>query len=151
MGNLSEKHRKCGKESPLHTCIAFLRVIYNPYNSCIRNIQITKVRELFLSNKYPSVQLARCFIEKDSLNDEAPEIVDSLRETIPTLPSMQALLFSDHMYQHQLFYEKWCKAFESGVLRGTNQTTPQPIEYTLSPWHEAHFRLPPICHSFLAV
>ena len=110
------------------------------HNSYIRNIQITKIRELFLSNRYPSIQLARYVLDKDALNGEAPEVVDSLRETIPTMASLQNLLFSDHMFQHQLLYDKWCKALESGVLRGTNQTTPQPIECTISPWHEAHFR-----------
>ena len=74
-------------------------------------------------------------------------MVESLRDTIPDTQSLQALLFSDRMYVDPQMFDKWCCAFESGVLRGTRRCPPQPLEMTLSVWHEAHFRLAP-SHSF---
>jgi hypothetical protein len=74
------------------------------------------------------------------LNGEEPEMVDILRDSLPNVQSLQDILFSDVMYQNEILYDKFCKAFESGVLRGTSQSSPQPLEYTISTWHEAHFR-----------
>ena len=111
--------------------------------SVFRNIQITKIRELFLSAKYPTVQLARNVLERESFGGEEPHVVESLRNTIPDIQSLQALLFSDRMYLNQQMFDKWCCAFESGVLRGTRRCSPQPIEMTISVWHEAHFRFAP--------
>ena len=111
--------------------------------SVFRNIQITKIRELFLSAKYPTVQLARNILEKESFGGEEPQVVESLRNTIPDIQSLQALLFSDRMYLNEQMFDKWCCAFESGVLRGTRRSSPKPIEMTISVWHEAHFRFAP--------
>ena len=101
------------------------------------------MRELFVSARYPTYQLARYVLEREALNGEAPELVESLRDSLQNVESLQELLFSDHMYLNQQVYDKFCKAMESGVLRGTFQTRPQPLEASVSPWHEAHFRLAP--------
>ncbi len=74
------------------------------------------------------------------MNGEVPEVVESLRDNLPNVQSLQDILFSDVMYQNEVLYDKFCKAFESGVLRGTSQSSPQPLETTISTWHEGHFR-----------
>jgi hypothetical protein len=102
-----------------------------------------KVRDLYLSTKHPSYQLARFVLDKDRSDKDEPEVVESLRDTIPTIEALQLLLFSDSMYKNQLLFDRWCAALESGVLRGTYQATPQPIESSITAWHEAHFRLLP--------
>ncbi len=102
-----------------------------------------KVRDLYLSTKHPSYQLARFVLDKDRSAKDEPEVVESLRDTIPTIEALQLLLFSDSMYENQLLFDRWCAALESGVLRGTYQATPQPIEFSITAWHEAHFRLLP--------
>ncbi len=120
-------------------CYWFLTINFSEF----RNIQITKIRDLFLSAKYPTVQLARNVLERESFGGEEPHVVESLRNTIPDIQSLQALLFSDRMYLNEQMFDKWCCAFESGVLRGTRRCSPQPIEMTISVWHEAHFRFAP--------
>ncbi len=67
------------------------------------------------------------------MNGEVPEVVECLRENLPNVESLQEILFSDFMYQNEVLYDKFCKAFESGVLRGTSQSRPQPLESTISP------------------
>jgi hypothetical protein len=111
--------------------------------SATRNIQVMKLRDLYLSAKYPNFQLARFILDKDRSDNDEPEVVDSLRDTIPTIEALQLLLFSDKLYENQLFFDIWCRALESGVLHGTFKTTPQPIESSITAWHEAHFRLLP--------
>jgi hypothetical protein len=150
MGCYSAFRCQCRKVCPF--CTSNNHPIYTllPITiSVFRNIQITKIRELFLSPKYPTVQLARNILERDSFGQEVtePQVVESLRDTIPDTQSLQALLFSDRMYVDPQMFDKWCCAFESGVLRGTRRCPPQPLEMTLSVWHEAHFRLAP-SHSF---
>jgi hypothetical protein len=102
-------HCQCRKVSLLCTANnhAIDWLLTNP-NSIFRNIQITKIRELFLSAKYPTVQLARFILEKEALGGEEPEVVETLRDTIPDIQSLQAFLFSDRMYHHQEIYNKWC-------------------------------------------
>ena len=70
-------------------------------------------------------------------------MVDSIRETTPTVQALHELLMSDKMYGNMEVYDRWCRAMESGVLRGTykKNNTPQRLEDSISPWHEAHFRL----------
>ena len=101
------------------------------------------MRELFVSARYPTYQLARYVLEREAINGETPELVESLRDSVQNVEALQELLFSNHMYQNQQVYDKFCKAMESGVLRGTFQTRPQPLESSISPWHEAHFRFVP--------
>ncbi len=103
---------------------------------------MTKVRELFLSEKFPKFQLARFIIDKDDDGSQEPDVVDSIRETIPNVTALHKLLMSDKMYGNMEVYDRWCRAMESGVLRGTykKNNTPQRLEDSISPWHEAHFR-----------
>jgi len=105
---------------------------------------VAKVRELFLSDKFPKFQLARFIIDKDDEGSQEPDVVDSIRETIPDVTALHELLMSDNMYGNMEVYDRWCRAMESGVLRGTykKNNMPQRLEDSISPWHEAHFRLP---------
>ena len=105
---------------------------------------MAKVRELFLSDKYPKFQLARFIIDKDDEGSQEPDVVDNIRESIPDVTALHELLMSDKMYGNMEVYDRWCRAMESGVLRGTykKNNTPQRLEDSISPWHEAHFRLP---------
>jgi hypothetical protein len=107
-----------------------------------RNIQVTKVRELFLSPKFPNYELARFVIEKDDNGGAEPDVIDAIRDNIPNITTLHDLLMSDKMYQNKEVYDRWCRAMESGVIRGTYKktNTPQRLEDMLSPWHEAHFR-----------
>ena len=102
-----------------------------------------KIRELYLSPKFPNYQLAHHILDKEMSTRDEPAVVECLRDAIPTIEALRHVLFSDQLYQNQQFFDRWCKALESGVLRGTYQTTPQPIESSLTAWHEAHFRLVP--------
>ena len=51
-------------------------------------------------------------------------MVECLRDAIPTIEELRNVLFSAHLYENQQLFDRWCKALESGVLRGTYQTTP---------------------------
>jgi hypothetical protein len=62
------------------------------------------------------------------------------KATIPTIAELRRKLFSDNLYKNEILFNRWCMALESGTLRGTFKTTPQPIESSITPWHEAHFR-----------
>jgi len=99
-----------------------------------------KVRDLYLSTKHPNYQLARFVLDKESSTTDEPEVVEILRATIPTIAELRRKLFSDNLYKNQILFNRWCMALESGVLRGTFKTTPQPIESSITTWHEAHFR-----------
>ncbi len=103
---------------------------------------MTKVRELFLSPKFPNYELARFVIEKDDNGGAEPDVTDAIRDNIPNITALHELLMSDKMYQNKEVYDRWCRAMESGVLRGTykKKNTPQRLEEMFSPWHEAHFR-----------
>ena len=114
-----------------------------PTTSAPRNIQVMKVRDLYLSTKHPNYQLARFILDKEQSDRNEPEVVESLRDTIPTIAALRDLLFSDQLYENQELFDRWCRALESGVLRGTFKSTPQPIESSITAWHEAHFRLQP--------
>jgi hypothetical protein len=111
--------------------------------SAPRNIQVMKVRDLYLSTKHPNYQLARFILDKEHSDRDEPEVVESLRDTIPTIAALRDLLFSDQLYENQELFDRWCRALESGVLRGTFKSTPQPIESSITAWHEAHFRFVP--------
>jgi hypothetical protein len=100
-----------------------------------------KIRELYLSPKFQNFQLARHILERERSYE--PEVVECLRDAIPTIEDLRNVLFSAFLYANQQLFDRWCKALESGVLRGTYQTTPQPIESSITAWHEAHFRLQP--------
>ena len=99
-----------------------------------------KVRDLYLSTEHPNYQLARFVLDKESSTTDEPEVVEILRDTIPTIAELRRKLFSDNLYNNEILFNRWCMALESGSLRGTFKTTPQPIESSITPWHEAHFR-----------
>jgi hypothetical protein len=65
-----------------------------------------KIRDLYLSTKYPNFQLARFVLDKDRSANNEPEVVESLRDTIPTIEALQLLLFSDTLYKNQLFFDR---------------------------------------------
>ena len=65
-----------------------------------------KVRDLYLSTKHQSYQLARFVLDKDRSANDEPEVVESLRDTIPTIEALQLLLFSDNMYKNQLLFDR---------------------------------------------
>ena len=67
---------------------------------------MTKVRKLFLSGKYPKFQLARYIIDKDDDGSQEPDVVDSIRETIPNINALHELLMSDKMYGNMEVYDR---------------------------------------------
>jgi hypothetical protein len=68
---------------------------------------VTKVRELFLSEKIPKYQLARFIIEKDDNGCQEPDVVDGMRETIRNVTALHELLMSDKMYRNMEVYDRW--------------------------------------------
>jgi hypothetical protein len=61
-------------------------------------------------------------------------VVDGIRDTLPNVTTLHELLMSDKMYQNMQVYDRWCRAMESGVLRGTYKktNTPQRLKDSIS-------------------
>jgi hypothetical protein len=51
-----------------------------------------KVRDLYLSTKHPNYQLARFVLDKESSTTDEPEVVEILRDTIPTIAELLVTL-----------------------------------------------------------
>ena len=110
-----------------------------------RAIQITSIRNMWLSQTSPHHLAAYCLTGDQPKNAATPipmEVSSDLALSgINTITQLRNVIRSNKMYQNEVVYNCFCAGLESGVFKQSEKVPRTTIKKLITIPHEAHFRL----------